>query len=48
MDWAATVGKVVGGKAGGKHPTAVGNGTEITKVDEALEAAMQYLEKFKL
>lgn len=39
---------IVGGKAGVKGTTAQGNGTEITKVDEALKAATEYLEKFKI
>jgi alanyl-tRNA synthetase len=47
-DWASTVSSLVGGKAGGKAPVAIGNGTEVTKVDEALAAATEYLEKFKL
>jgi alanyl-tRNA synthetase len=38
----------VGGKAGGKAPVAIGTGTEQAKVDEAVEAAREYLEKFKL
>jgi alanyl-tRNA synthetase len=38
----------VGGKAGGKAPISLGNGTEVAKVDEALKAAMDYLEKFHL
>lgn len=47
-DWSASVSKLVGGKAGGKAPTAIGNGTDTSKVDEALAAATEYLEKFKL
>ncbi|KAI4149072.1 MAG: hypothetical protein L6R39_002608 [Caloplaca ligustica] len=47
-EWANAVSSVVGGKAGGKGPTSIGNGTEAGKVDEAVEAAMKYLEKFKL
>ena len=47
-DWAATVSEIVGGKAGGKAPTSVGNGTQPEKVDEALAAASRYLEKLKL
>lgn len=39
---------IVGGKAGVKGATAQGNGTEIRKVDDALKAATDYLEKFKL
>jgi alanyl-tRNA synthetase len=47
-EWAASVSHVVGGKAGGKAPMAIGNGTETRKVDEAITAAMEYLAKFKL
>ncbi|KAK5084336.1 Alanine--tRNA ligase [Lithohypha guttulata] len=47
-DWSDSVIGIVGGKAGVKGTTAQGNGTEITKVDEALEAATKYLEKFKI
>ena len=39
---------IVGGKAGGKEPTSLGNGTHPEKVDEAVEAARKYLEKFEL
>jgi len=39
---------IVGGKAGVKGATAQGNGTETSKVDEALKAATEYLEKFQL
>jgi len=39
---------IVGGKAGVKGATAQGNGTELSKVDDALKAATDYLEKFKL
>jgi alanyl-tRNA synthetase len=47
-DWSATVSNLVGGKAGGKAPVAIGNGTDVSKVDDALKAATDYLEKFKL
>jgi alanyl-tRNA synthetase len=47
-DWSSTVSKLVGGKAGGKAPVAIGTGTDQSKVDEALKAATEYLEKFKL
>jgi len=39
---------VVGGAAGGKGATSVGNGTNPEKVDEAVEAATKYLEQFHL
>ncbi|KAK2812502.1 hypothetical protein FQN49_008365 [Arthroderma sp. PD_2] len=47
-EWASAVSGIIGGKAGGKAPVAIGNGTEINKVDEALDEATKYLEKFKL
>ncbi|DAA77577.1 TPA_exp: Alanine--tRNA ligase [Trichophyton benhamiae CBS 112371] len=47
-EWASAVSSIVGGKAGGKAPVAIGNGTEVNKVDEALDEATKYLEKFKL
>lgn len=43
--WANAVAAVVGGKAGGKGPTSVGNGTEAERVDEAVEKATEYLER---
>ncbi|KAL8652859.1 MAG: hypothetical protein Q9210_002440 [Variospora velana] len=47
-EWADAVSGVVGGKAGGKGATSIGNGTEPGKVDEAVEVARKYLESFKL
>ncbi|KAL9049563.1 MAG: hypothetical protein Q9206_005458, partial [Seirophora lacunosa] len=47
-EWADAVSGVVGGKAGGKGATSIGNGTEPGKVDEAVAVAAKYLEKFKL
>jgi len=47
-DWSSSVSTLVGGKAGGKAPVAIGTGTDQSKVDEALKAATEYLEKFKL
>lgn len=47
-EWAGIVSSVVGGKAGGKAPTAIGNGTNADKVDEAIALATEYLSKFKL
>lgn len=43
--WANGVAGVVGGKAGGKGSTSLGQGTEGGKVDEAVEEARKYLEK---
>lgn len=37
---------IVGGRAGGKAPISIGNGTEAEKLDEAIKAATEYLEKF--
>lgn len=39
---------IVGGRAGGRAPISIGNGTEVDKVDDALKAATEYLEQFKL
>ena len=47
-EWASEISNVVGGKAGGKAPTSIGNGTNTDKVDEAVEVATKYLERFKL
>jgi alanyl-tRNA synthetase len=38
----------VGGKAGGKGPTSLGSGTSPDKVDDGVEVARQFLEKFKI
>ncbi|KAI7671375.1 Alanine--tRNA, partial [Hortaea werneckii] len=46
--WANSVASLVGGKAGGKGATSVGQGTEVSKVDEALEAARKYLQDLSL
>lgn len=47
-EWAGAVSVAVGGKAGGKGPTCVGNGTNPDKIDEGVELARKYLEKFQL
>ncbi|RVX74647.1 Alanine--tRNA ligase [Exophiala mesophila] len=47
-EWSSVVSKLVGGKAGGRAPVAVGTGTDSSKIDDALKAATEYLEKFKL
>ena len=47
-EWSSTVSGIVGGKAGGKGPTSVGSGIHGEKVNEALEAARKYLERFQL
>ncbi|KAG8409412.1 Alanine--tRNA ligase [Metarhizium acridum] len=43
--WAAAVSKVVGGKSGGKEPTRQGRGTNAEKIDDAVEAARNWLEQ---
>ena len=48
QDWSSTVSNLVGGKAGGKAPVAIGTGTDQSVVDQALKAATEYLERFKL
>ncbi|KAJ5577780.1 uncharacterized protein N7459_006744 [Penicillium hispanicum] len=47
-DWAAVVSSAVGGKAGGKGSTSIGNGINPEKIDEAISLASDYLGKFKL
>ncbi|KAJ5658069.1 uncharacterized protein N7484_001718 [Penicillium longicatenatum] len=47
-DWAAVVSSAVGGKAGGKGSTSIGNGVNTEKVDDAVSLASDYLSKFKL
>ena len=47
-DWSNSVSGIVGGKAGGKGSTSIGNGTNPEKVDEALQAATKYIERFSL
>ncbi|KAI2791572.1 Alanine--tRNA ligase [Penicillium oxalicum] len=47
-EWASVVSSSVGGKAGGKGATSIGNGTNPDKVDEAVALATEYLSKFKL
>ncbi|KAK3719006.1 Alanine--tRNA ligase [Vermiconidia calcicola] len=46
--WANEVAGVVGGKAGGKGATSLGQGTNADKVDDAVELARKYLEDLKL
>jgi alanyl-tRNA synthetase len=41
--WATHVAGVVGGKAGGKEDGAQGAGTDVTKVDEAVKSAREFL-----
>ena len=48
MEWSAAVSEVVGGKAGGKGSTSIGNGNHPEKLNEALDAATRYLHKFSL
>ncbi|KKK23794.1 alanyl-tRNA synthetase, cytoplasmic, partial [Aspergillus ochraceoroseus] len=47
-EWASTVSRAVGGKAGGKGPTSIGNGINADKVDDAITLASEYLSRFKL
>ncbi|CAK4031844.1 Alanine--tRNA ligase [Lecanosticta acicola] len=46
--WSNEVAGVVGGKAGGKGATSLGQGTHVDKVDEAVEAARKYLQGLSL
>lgn len=47
-DWTGQISKIIGGRSGGKAPTSIGNGTDVSKVDDALEAATEYLKNFEL
>ncbi len=47
MEWATVVSSKVDGKKGGKDESAQGQGTNIEKVDEAVEAAILFA-KLKL
>lgn len=46
--WANEVAVLVGGKAGGKGATSLGQGTQPDKVDDAVEAARKYLQGLNL
>lgn len=46
--WCGEVATVVGGKAGGKGATSLGQGMNLDKVDDAVEAARKYLEGLSL
>jgi alanyl-tRNA synthetase len=46
--WANEVATVVGGKAGGKGPTSLGQGPEGAKAKDAVEVARKYLEELKI
>lgn len=47
-EWSNIVIGFVGGKAGVKGSLAQGNGTEPRKVDEAVKAATEYLDKLQI
>jgi alanyl-tRNA synthetase len=46
--WANAVADIVGGKAGGKGATSLGQGTNGDKADDGVEAARKYLESLSL
>ncbi|KAH0411484.1 alanyl-tRNA synthetase, partial [Aureobasidium melanogenum] len=46
--WANEVAGVLGGKAGGKGATSLGQGTQPENADQAVELATKYLEKLGL
>lgn len=46
--WAGSIAEIVGGKAGGKGATSLGQGTNGDKVNDAVEAARKYLEDLKI
>ncbi|KAI9806910.1 MAG: Alanine--tRNA ligase [Piccolia ochrophora] len=43
-EWSASVAAIVGGKAGGKGNTSQGVGTEVDRLDEAVESARAWIE----
>jgi alanyl-tRNA synthetase len=47
-EWASAVSAVVGGKAGGKASTSIGNGTNVDKIDDAVAAATEYLKNLQI
>ncbi|OJJ46325.1 hypothetical protein ASPZODRAFT_2103593 [Penicilliopsis zonata CBS 506.65] len=47
-EWAGVVSSMIGGKAGGKGSTSIGNGINPDKVDDAIAQATDYLNRFKL
>jgi alanyl-tRNA synthetase len=46
--WSSQVAELVGGKAGGKGATCIGQGMNVDKVDDAVEVARKYLEGLSL
>ncbi|KAI9784823.1 MAG: Alanine--tRNA ligase [Geoglossum umbratile] len=49
LEWSSAVSAIVGGKAGGKAPTSQGIGTDVAKVEEAIEVAEKWFsEKLRL
>lgn len=48
LEWSTAVSSVVGGKAGGKGNTSQGVGTDVSKVDEAMDVATKFLQKLTL
>lgn len=46
--WSTNVAGTVGGKAGGKGATSLGQGTHADKVDEGVQTAIKYLEDLKI
>jgi len=47
-EWSGVVSNIIGGKAGGKAPTSMGSGSYVDKVDAAIVAATEYMEKLQL
>ncbi|KAH9826253.1 Alanine--tRNA ligase [Teratosphaeria destructans] len=48
VKWSSEVAGYVGGKAGGKGATSLGQGTQVEKIGDAVEAARKYLEGLSL
>lgn len=47
-EWSSKVAAVVGGKAGGRGPTSLGQGVNTDQVEKAVEVAREYLDKMQI
>ncbi|KAL3422185.1 tRNA synthetase class II [Phlyctema vagabunda] len=45
QDWASVVSGIVGGASGGKEPTRTGQGTDATKLNQAVDEATKWFEE---
>lgn len=46
--WSAHVAKIVKGNSGGKGQTSMGSGTDTSKTEEGVDAAIGYLNDLKI